>query len=394
MIDIENKILQGDIFDKIKDIPDKSVQCVVTSPPYWNLRDYQTAEWVGGDISCSHFRASKLNNGYTDQWNPGTISSDGLFLSICKICGAKRIDKQIGLEKTVEEYINKMVLLSREIKRILKDDGTFWLNLGDTYYGNSPAGKNKEYEEKHNNLCKAQDMSICTLASKITEAFKPKDMVGVPWSVAFALRNDGWWLRQEIIWHKPNASPSSVTDRCTTAHEHLFLLSKSQKYFFDYKAIQEDAVTFENRPAGFVRNREKNYNSKENNNPEAYRPGYQKKPSGWDSSKGNHNGKSGRYKKSSKELTLQSEKRNKRSVWTIPTKPYTEAHFATFPPDLIVPCIKAGSKEGDIVFDPFMGSGTTAHVARLLNRNYLGIELNANSIKLCKKRLQQERLPL
>lgn len=290
----------------LQGLPDRSVQCCVTSPPYWGLRDY------------GH-------------------------------------EGQIGLEPTPEAYVTKMVEVFREVRRVLRDDGTLWLNLGDSYNAyNGNCGRSTSFqsatEDALPDLLGGSGLTCNTL--------KPKDLVGIPWRVAFALQADGWWLRQDIIWAKPNPMPESVTDRCTKAHEYVFLLTKSERYFYDADAVSEEAT---NRASGNTR------------------------PT-----------KSGReYKRSEAEfhrtaLNLHNvgarEHRNRRSVWTITTKPYSEAHFATFPPELPRLCILAGSKLGDVILDPFGGSGTTAMVAIELGRTPVIIELNPEYAKLIRRR--------
>lgn len=303
-----NHIYNSDCLPGLKALPDHSVNCCITSPPYYKLRDYGNAA-------------------------------------------------QIGLEKTPEEYIQKLVGIFHEVHRILKDDGTLWLNIGDSY-------------------------------ATSTQGCKPKDLIGIPWELAFALRADGWYLRQDIIWHKPNAMPESVKDRCSKAHEYIFLLSKSQHYYFDSESIKTIAITEENRPPGVQRNRDYNYNSKENNNPGAYMKcqyvgGRKRKSQNLD--------KNNPMQRTNTDRTyIPSGKANKRSVWSVCTSPFKGAHFAVFPPLLIVDCIKAGCPEGGIVLDPFMGSGTTAVVARKYNRNYIGIELNPQSIDLANDRIKKE----
>jgi|TARA_R100000084_G_scaffold97552_2_gene51515 DNA modification methylase len=300
-------ILQGDVIERLKDIEDNTIQCVVTSPPYWGLRDY-------GE------------------------------------------DNQLGLEETPEEYVENMVNVFREVRRTLKDDGTLWLNLGDSYNttqaGNKTwgdgVGSNKQYAK-----------GIIPKKRNKTLGLKPKDLVGIPWRVAFALQQDGWYLRQDIIWHKPNPMPESVTDRCTKSHEYIFLMSKSANYYYDAESIKEKTITNDN----INRDRE---TTRLNNTP-------------------------GRTRMEGLK-TNNYEKRNKRSVWKINTKPYKEAHFAVFPEKLPELCIKAGSKEGDIVLDPFFGSGTTGFVAQRLYRKWIGIELNPEYIKIANKRFVQQEL--
>ena len=321
-----NNILQGNVNDKLKEIESDSIQCVVTSPPYWGLRDYGT-------------------------------------------------DDQLGLEETPEEYVENMVKVFREVKRVLKDDGTVWLNLGDSYarqggdsseFGRHWDGREQNPNNGHNRY-----------AGEI--GLKPKNLVGIPWRVAFALQADGWYLRQDIIWHKPNPMPESVTDRCTKSHEYIFLLSKSAKYFYDNDAIKEKAVVSDNRASGMERNAE-SYRGKVKYNDNNYGGGGT-----------SFQGHSGNYKANG-ELINPDGMRNKRSVWTINTKPYKDAHFAVFPPKLPELCIKAGSSEGDVILDPFFGSGTTGWVAQRLGRKWIGIELNPEYIKIAEKRFIQREL--
>jgi len=275
-------------------------------------------------------------------------------------------DGQIGLEETPEEYIAAMVEVFRCVWDVLEDDGTLWLNIGDSY-NTSPAGNktwgdgvgtNKAYEENQIHHGK-----------KIIKSLKPKDLIGIPWMLAFALRADGWYLRQDIIWHKPNPMPESVNDRCTKSHEYIFLLSKSQRYYYDRESVREEIKETTNGKAGVRRSGDSKTRSRENwgvpHNPENVIVEY-------DEIKG----------------------ANKRSVWTIPTKPYEGAHFAVFPTELIEPCILAGAPAGGVVLDPFMGSGTTAQVAQDLGRKYLGCELNPDYKPLQDKRISQMSLVL
>jgi len=300
-------VLHGDVLDMLKTLDSESVHCCVTSPPYWNLRNYN-------------------------------------------------VDGQIGLEDTLDEYIEKIVSVFREVKRVLRNDGTLWLNLGDSYNG---VGR-KDYQTSS---------SPKQISSKGAEThpgtnvayLKPKDLIGVPWLVAFALREDGWYLRSDIIWAKPNPMPESVTDRPTKSHEYMFLLTKSAKYYFDQEAIKEPVVReWDERNGGNLKvgGRRRVADAAE------YRHG-----GGYPKCDGN---------------------RNIRTVWTIPTQPTPEAHFATFPEALIVPCIKAGCPEGGTVLDPFFGSGTTGIVAKKLQRKWIGIELNAEYIKIAEKRIEKE----
>jgi DNA modification methylase len=265
---------------------------------------------------------------------------------------------QIGLEETPEQYIAAMVEVFRCVWDVLEDNGTLWLNIGDSYYNYRPGkGQALVKQSVANN---DQDLpQTCARRGNKLDGLKEKDLIGVPWMLAFALRADGWYLRQDIIWHKPNPMPESVQDRCTKAHEYIFLLSKSQKYYYDAEAITENSIH-----AGVT---VKSHGKYEDDNG---------KPT-----KGHETHVVGER--------LVKDVRNKRSVWTVTTKPYEGAHFAVFPQDLIEPCILAGAPVGGVVLDPFMGSGTTAQVAQHLGRKYLGCELNPAYAELQKKRLQQ-----
>jgi DNA modification methylase len=270
------------------------------------------------------------------------------------------------LEPTPEEYVANLVEVFREVKRVLRKDGTLWLNLGDSYAGSGKgAWDNKEVQKEV--YVPDKDSPQCKL-KKVPQGLKPKDLVGIPWMVAFALRADGWYLRQDIIWYKPNCMPESVKDRCTKAHEYIFLLSKSLKYYYDAEAIKEPIA------ASTVKR------AKSKNNASTRKD------------KGTAQWQSGLTPEQQDKWYSNIDKntvRNKRSVWTVTTKPFKGAHFAVFPPDLIEPCILAGCPEGGIVLDPFIGSGTTAVVALKHNRNYIGIELNPEYIKIAEKRVSE-----
>jgi len=298
-----NKIIQGDSLTMLKTLPDASVDCCITSPPYWGLRDYQ-------------------------------------------------VKGQLGLEDTPEEYVAKILDIFREVRRVLKKEATLWLNLGDSYWGSHSMGNCAPEAmgiQKH--LSDVYGKAKKRIWDKRTD-LKPKDLIGIPWRVAFALQADGWWLRQDIIWAKPNPMPESVTDRCTKSHEYVFLMTKSAKYYFDNEAIKETAAC-----AGMDRGISKNIDA---------------------SGQSPFGGK------------IKYEKRNKRSVWFVNTRSYPESHFATFPGDLIIPMIKAGCPTGGVVLDPFSGAGTTCMVAKKLERNYIGIELNEKYIELAEKRIEEE----
>lgn len=314
-----NKVHHGDCLEVLRLIPDKTIQCCITSPPYWSLRDY-------------------------------------------------KIDGQLGLERTPEEYVIKMVEAFREVRRVLKNDGTLWLNLGDSYAGSW--GDSGHRPERSGNLGHQRKKSTKWFErhghpqagnppAANVPGLKPKDLCGIPWRVAFALQADGWWLRQDIIWHKPNPMPESVKDRCTKAHEYIFLLAKSRKYYCNMEAIKEPATK---GAAGSTFNTGKTaiHQLRRASNKE-------RKDSGLD--------------------------RNKRSVWAVTTKPFKGAHFATFPPDLIEPCVLAGCPEGGTVLDPFIGSGTTAIVAESHGRKWIGIDLSEDYCEMAQKRIHAARKP-
>lgn len=306
-----NKIEFGDCREIMRRWKDQGIkaQTCVTSPPYFGLRDY------------GH-------------------------------------DGQIGMEETPDEYIAAMVEVFRCVWDVLEDDGTLWLNIGDSYCNsNGFARASPEYQREGRNNMPANDRKLDKLHAT---GLKTKDLIGIPWMLAFALRADGWYLRQDIVWNKPNPMPESVQDRCTKSHEYIFLLSKSSKYFYDADAIKEDAVTAGSISASFQ--------------------GRQ--------GTAEYHVQSGGAGSEAKEYTH----KNKRSVWTVSVKPYAGAHFAVFPTELIEPCILAGAPVGGIVLDPFMGSGTTAQVAQALGRQYLGCELNENYKPLQNKRIAQYSL--
>ena len=308
-------ILCGDAREKLKELPDKSVQMCVTSPPYFALRSYG-----GGQL-------------------------------------------EIGIEQTPTEYIHNLVNVFQEVKRVLKDDGTLWLNIGDTY------AANRAYQV-HNT--KGAKEHTFTGGVRCTDGIKPKDLFGIPWTLAFALREDGWYLRQDIIWEKPNPMPESVTDRCTRSHEYIFLLSKNGQYYYNAKAIKEPCS--QESVDDFLRRKSTDnkgalqsdkYNSVR---PDLYRDRTDYMPEGF--------------------------MRNRHDVWTIPTAAFPGSHFATFPEALVTPCILAGSREGDTVLDPFNGSGTTGVVCVKLGRNYVETELNPEYVEMAEKRIADTRLEL
>ncbi|ACM18949.1 DNA cytosine N4-methyltransferase/DNA adenine N6-methyltransferase, putative [Geotalea daltonii FRC-32] len=264
-------IVTGDVRQRLSELPEKMFRCCVTSPPYWGLRDY----------------------------------------------GA---EDQIGSEMTVEEYISDLTAVFREVRRVLADDGTFWLNIGDSYTSGNRTWRDPDKKNPARGM---------TYRAPTPEGLKPKDLIGIPWKLAFALQLDGWYLRSDIIWNKPNCQPESVKDRPTRSHEYVFLLTKSEKYFYNWEAVREPAKTT------------KHY-------------------------------------------------RSKRTVWDINTEPFSEAHFAVFPPGLVEPCLMAGSEPGDFILDPFFGSGTVGVVCLRLGRKCVGVELKPEYVEIAKKRLQPE----
>ena len=305
--------------DTLKTLEPESAQTCVTSPPYFGLRSY-------------------IDDEHEDK------------------------ALEIGLEPTPDEYVQKLVEVFREVRRVLKDDGVLWLNLGDSYAGGG--GHSPNAPSSATSKSGKYGMALKEGGIKPKGDVKAKDLVGIPWMVAFALRADGWYLRSDIIWHKPNPMPESVTDRPTKSHEYIFLLSKSERYFYDHEAIKEPLAE-----ASVARYEYAFGGPKREALTEAERTGV-----------GSRTGVIGK-----REAT---EGRNKRTVWTVATKSYSEAHFATFPPDLIRPCILAGSAVGDTVLDPFNGAATTGLVALQHGRNYIGCELNPEYIELSEKRLK------
>lgn len=331
-----NHIYCGDALEILKTLPDNSVDCGVTSPPYYGLRDYG-------------------------------------------------VNGQIGLEDTPEVYISRLTEVFREFCRVLKPEGTLWVNIGDSYVGTGGNRKESDgstifdIQQAHNPMDGRYQRKL-----KMQEnLLKPKDLIGIPWMLAFSLRADGWYLRQDIIWNKPNPMPESVTDRCTKSHEYLFLLTKSRRYFFDSEAISEPCVqtefangfrggaycgneTFDNSKGGNRKNKGNTRygGNKYTSNPETF------------------------YRTKSGNIYEPKAERNKRSVWNVATQGFKEAHFATFPEELITPCILAGCPQGGIILDMFFGSGTTGLAALRNFRSFVGIELNPEYIKIAEKRLQ------
>ena len=332
------RILTGDVRTRLRDLPDASVHCVVTSPPYYGLRDYG-------------------------------------------------VEGQIGLEETPEEYVRKIVEVFRQVKRVLRNDGTLWLNLGDSYAGSWGAQSRPDGNDIKSTLQGGSSLSARQIENhprgshtgsvKNTPGLKPKDLIGIPWKVAFALQEDGWWLRQDIIWNKLNPMPESVRDRCTKSHEYIFLLSKSEKYYYDQDSIKE--------PASFVLpNFPKSIKS-------PYGQGFTRSNME-DKQRGHgrrHAGFNERWDRMTREEQC-SGMRNKRSVWTVATRPFPEAHFATYPEELIRPCVLAGCPPGGTVLDPFGGAGTTGIVALSSMRNSILIEINPAYIDIAINRIKKK----
>lgn len=321
---LRNKIYTGDCLTLLQHIPPDSIDCCVTSPPYFGLRDYGN-------------------------------------------------EQQIGLEKTPDEYIKKLVEVFAKVKRVLKPEGTLWLNLGDSYSGSGSPGSwtaNKQTEA----------FSVKYPNRKVT-GLKPKDLIGIPWMAAFALRQDGWYLRQDCIWHKPNPMPESVKDRCTKAHEYIFLLSKSSKYYYNYEAMLEEATGYDGRKATLMKGAKK---YKDSGHTLAER-GHER----WRYKNLQEKGQSQHtlHNKRAEGEEYLSPVRNKRSVWSISTKPFAGAHFATFPEELALQCLTAGCPPEGTVIDPFSGAGTVAVVAKKTGRQYIGLELNPEYVEIANKRL-------
>jgi DNA modification methylase len=457
----KNKVICGDCRELLKELPDDCIDCCITSPPYieraeWGLRDYGTATWEGGNIECDHKgKPMATKAGFNERYfGRPPVETDKqsecleFYKDVCGKCGAKRIDAQIGLEKTPEEYVKELTEVFMEVRRVLKPEGVMFLNLGDSYMG-SGQDSGKQGREISQSICGAS--RLVGEASPFHKpptslkhaSLKPKDLVGIPWRVAFSLQAAGWYLRQDIIWHKPNPMPESVTDRCTKAHEYVFLMSKNGRYYYDNEAIKEKSKD----PESFIGRRPRNVGTMDSIDPKHY------------AYHGNI-GPDGKLTSGQK-----YEKRNKRSVWTVNTHPEAHkfgAHFATFPNELITPMIKAGCPEfvcqkcgkprvaeyeskgyhfpekdatdkqceagvriasyksgpdyakfrqenpitlkgysdcgcqagfkGGIILDPFMGAGTTAYTAKHLGRQFIGFELNPEYCKIINHRTAQKVL--
>jgi DNA modification methylase len=458
--DADFTLIQADVLDGLASLEDRSVHTVVTSPPYWGLRDYGTGDWEGGDPACDHKQgrdgSGRADGIVDDRAQRNRDGAAALTRSVCA-CGAVRQDQQLGLEATPDLYVARMVEVFREVRRVLRDDGTCWLNLGDSY--------NADHKQRERPNMGLNAGNARTHEARLAPGLKPKDLVGIPWRVAFALQADGWYLRSDIIWAKPNPMPESITDRPTKSHEYVFLLTKKPRYFFDQEAVREPAewnrwgdqtVGPGSNPNGWIKPKSR---EELNARRSSYKPGQT-----------TGNTLEGHERKSDEGLTVNPAGRNVRSVWEIATQPYAEAHFATYPEELVRRCILAGtseqgccpvcgapwereverqfygSKAGDgdpmvegfqrnrmggqkfyeneyvppktlgwrpgcdclvevpdvrlhvpepipcTVLDPFLGSGTTAHVARKHGRRSIGIELKASYCDLAARRLQQQSL--
>jgi DNA modification methylase len=441
LVDGPVTVYVGQALAVLRDLPAESVHCCVTSPPYWGLRDYGTATWEGGDAECDHSPevrgsrfATPVSAKQLSNTGSGTISRRE-----CS-CGARRVDSQLGLEATPEEYVAAVVEVFREVRRVLRSDGTLWLNLGDSYAGSWGSQGYRETPPVLSRNSIANHPKRASNTGSIRQAgLKPKDLIGIPWRVALALQADGWWLRRDIIWSKPNPMPESVTDRPTSSHEYLFLLTKAERYFYDAEAVREPQSETTLERFGNGGSPRKLYGPKHDPEGEA-------------------------NVRSSGGVGVLAAGRNLRSVWTIATQPYPAAHFATYPEDLVIPCIKAGTSErgccpdcgapwrrvverpdgseapqratakmfrpnGDrtsagqawqawrdshptkqlgwepgcrhahgtipgTVLDPFAGSGTTLAVARRLGRRAIGIELQPDYLPLIQRRISEAALPL
>jgi len=385
---MRNVVLEGDVLEQLRKIPEKSVQTCVTSPPYWGLRDYGHRRWFGGTLECEHGGTLECEHEPADstgylghRGNKGQVPQTKWAnqqdypqhektgpITTCQKCGAWY--GQIGLEETPEAYVSHIVEVFQEVKRVLRDDGTLWLNLGDSYCSTGPGTMGDPIHQRGIFAGVRDDtaQARAKFRPETPQGMKPKDLVGIPWMVAFALRSDGWYLRSDIIWHKGNVMPESVQDRPTKCHEYIFLLTKSAKYFYDIDAIREPHSSSGN----VVPWQDREYD--QTMLPEVDR----QNPGAFGNVKGIPKGIAG----------FGEGGRNRRTVWSINPKPYKGAHFATFPEELPEVCIKAGSKPGAIILDPFAGSGTTLAVAKYLRRDYIGIELNPEYIRLIEERVR------
>lgn len=395
------RFLRAHVLDALAALPEGSVQTVVTSPPYWLLRNYglPVTTW-GGKRDCAHAfePIGTLTNKNADKGhglqsrNHGSKTIGPVVTSgYCRHCGAWAGD--YGLEPTLDLYLHHTVEIFRGVARVLKDDGTLWLNMGDVYASGkgtcvNPGGGDNSFGRirKTKNIHPTNRRNVSDLKA---DGLKPKDLIGLPWRVAFALQADGWYLRRDIVWAKSNPMPESVRDRPTTSHEYIFLFSKQPRYYYDWAAIADackprDRPT-EGRNSRLLVSRDPRHLFEDKNS---------RVPMGWDTKQGPHTELTGRYPKGKGPAYEPRPIKNKRSVWTVASRAYKGAHFATFPPRLIEPCILAGSRPGDWILDPFLGSGTTAAVALAHGRACVGIELNPAYLDLALSRVRQVQLQL
>lgn len=408
-------IHNGDALTILRPMVTGSVNCCVTSPPYWGLRDYGIPPSVwGGDPFCDHiwqdasWRADRWGEcdddtpGQKQRTNAGSLGHRGDLKkqSVCAKCSAWL--GCLGLEPTPGLYVDHLVELFREVRRVLRDDGVLWLNLGDSYANDGKWGG--KTGGKHADALHGEPIG----RTRRDSGLKPKDLVGVPWRCAFALQADGWYLRSDIIWAKPAPMPESVTDRPTRSHEYIFLLAKSEKYYCDMESVKEPSVS--DHPSGNGYRREARLTYADENGPRGSDEQWQ--PKSWNGSKFDgqrdlaihpnvgrkprtarvHGNLPGRDDHGAACNGPGQEFRNLRDVWNIGSQPYPEAHFATFPPKLIEPCVIAGCPAGGIILDPFAGAGTTGLVAKKHGRKFIGIELNPAYVAMAEKRLAQEVL--
>jgi len=359
-------LYNGEALATLATLPADSIDACITSPPYWGLRDYGTATWEGGADECNHLvpsrpRETRPINGDFHGANYVTIAQDTkAYAGTCGRCGASRIDQQMGLEPSPFEYIEKMAAVFEEVRRVLKPQGTCWIVIGDSYAGSGKGGA----ERGHAGKVQTGNRGSCNgtmIRGYKGDSIKPKDLCGIPWRLAFALQERGWYLRSDIIWAKPNPMPESVTDRCTRSHEYIFMLTKSARYFYDAEAIAEPSRLFDDLKgtsnAGTL-------NRRDTGIPRTFQ---------------NH------------DLAMSSGRagdlRNRRDVWTIQGEPFGDAHFATFPTKLVELCIKAGAPPDGVILDPFGGCGTTGEVAVKLGRRAVLIELNPEYCEMIRKNL-------
>jgi site-specific DNA-methyltransferase (adenine-specific) len=342
-----NSILHGEALATLRTIENETVNCCITSPPYWGLRDYGTASWQGGDPNCNHLKHDLVHGG--DCKRPYQEHVKYYYTDVCKKCGAKRIDEQLGLETNFNDYINRLCDIFDEVKRVLTKDGTCWVNLGDTYSNTGASGSPTKWKTVPDEVFK----------TKRELGVVEKSLLQIPSRFAIEMTNRGWILRNELIWHKPSCMPSSAKDRFTVDFEKIFFFTKSKKYYFKQQ-FENIANSTLNRAAFHIG---ENYNNK---------------------------GKENKTVQGLGKLVLNKSNpdgRNKRAVWSINTQPYAEAHFAVYPLDLLKTPIDAGCPENGVILDPFLGSGTTAEAALLSGRKFIGIELNKDYIEIANNRL-------